>query len=229
MNDSKRIKTIVSFIDSGAIIADVGSDHCRVPIRAINEGKIAYAQAIENKKGPYQRMVKEIRNNGLEASIEASLSDGIEELSPKADTLIVAGMGGKLIKSIIEAHADKLKNIETIIIDAHNDRPMLTLYLSSIGYKIEQNSFFFEDGIAYDVMKWKRANSVVSYSQEEVFFGPLNVKNKPIDWISYWKGEYDRMNGILKNNDLPDDVKNKYLNLINKIEIFVINNQQRTI
>lgn len=222
MNDSKRIKTIVSFIDSGANIADVGSDHCRVPVRAINEGKIAYAQAIENKKGPYQRMVKEIKNSGLEDSIEASLSDGIEELSPKVDTLIVAGMGGKLIKNIIKAHEDKLKNIETIIIDAHNDRPMLIQYLSSIPYKIEQNSFFFEDGIAYDVMKWRKANSAVSYSQEETFFGPLNVRNKPTDWISYWKGEYDRMNGILQNNDLPNEVKAKYLGLINKIEIFVL-------
>lgn len=224
MSGSKRINTIVSFIDNGAKIADVGSDHCQVPIKALNEGKISYAQAIENKNGPYQRMVKEINNNGFKDSIEPSLSSGIDQLSDKVDTLIIAGMGGKLIKSIIQAHENKLCRIKAIIVDAHNDRPLLTEYLENIGYTLEKNSFFFEDGIAYDVMKWNKGKLECPYTQEELFFGPLNLKNKPVDWLKYWDGEYKRIESVLKNNSLPDNAKNHYDSLLNFIKINLFNN-----
>ena len=53
MQEKKRLDVIVSFIDEGVAIADVGSDHCYVPINAFNGRKVKCAQAIENKKGPY--------------------------------------------------------------------------------------------------------------------------------------------------------------------------------
>ena len=69
MQEKKRLDVIVSFIDEGATIADVGSDHCYVPINAFNARKVKYAQAIENKKGPYERMLKEIQKANLKDRI----------------------------------------------------------------------------------------------------------------------------------------------------------------
>lgn len=217
MQQKKRLDVIVSFIDEGASIADIGSDHCYVPINAFNHRKIKFAQAIENKKGPYERMLREIQKANLGEEIIPSLSNGLDELSKKVDTLIIAGMGGKLIKEILHKNENKLRNIETIIVDAHNDRPILISYLESIGYHLTDNDFFYEGKIAYDVMKWGRGKPQKHYSEEEIFFGPLNLKKKEDSWVEYWRKERERIKNLLDLQDLPIDDKIKYQKILDKI------------
>ncbi len=216
--NSLRINVIVSFIDEGASIADVGSDHCQVPILAIKEKKIEYAQAIENKKGPFERMVKEIKNNGLEGKVVPSLSNGISNLDKRVDTVIIAGMGGKLIKQILESDSDQLKSVNTLVIDAHSNREFITKFLEDLGYHLEDNRFFFEDEIPYDVMKWKKGEKGKRYSKEELIFGPLNLERKPSDWLKYWQKELLRLSSIIENDNLPNGVKQKYIQSISIIE-----------
>ncbi len=207
MEKEKRIEIIASFVDNGARIADIGSDHCAVPILLMRQKKITFAQAVENKKGPYQRMRQEILKSGFQANIHPNLSDGIESLDPTVDTLIIAGMGGRLILSILERHPEKLENIKTIIVDAHNDRPMVISKLSEKGFVLDNNEFFYESGIAYDVMKWTRSAKKASYSEIEVEFGPFNVLRKNEAWRAYWQSEKQRMIGILSQKGLPEKKK----------------------
>ena len=87
-------------------------------------------------------MLKEIQKANLKDRIVPSLSSGLDELSKEVDTLIIAGMGGKLIKEILQKNENKLDRIETIIVDAHNDRPILISYLESINYHLIDNDFF---------------------------------------------------------------------------------------
>ena len=51
---SKRLETVVSFINKGARIADIGSDHAYLPCYAINKGIASTAIAGEIVDGPYQ-------------------------------------------------------------------------------------------------------------------------------------------------------------------------------
>ena len=217
MQEKKRLDVIVSFIDEGASIADVGSDHCYVPINAFNSRKIKYAQAIENKKGPYERMLKEIQKADLKGRIIPSLSDGLDNLSKEVNTLVIAGMGGKLIKEILHKNENKLDNIETIIVDAHNDRPILISYLESIHYHLIDNDFFYEGKIAYDVMKWVKGEPEKPYSEEEIFFGPLNLKKKEDSWIEYWRKEKNRIQDLVSIQSLPKEDKVKYQSILKKI------------
>lgn len=218
--NSKRLRTIADMVDYGARIADVGSDHCYVPIMCCKENKIEYAQAIDNKKAPYEKIIKTIKENGLESKIKPSLSDGLDQLDEETDTLILAGMGGKLIISILDKNINKLEHINTIIIDAHNDRYEIIKYLEKIGYKIIQNCFLYEAGIAYDIMKWKKGKAEKEYTEEELKYGPLNLLAKGEDWKRYWLSEKNRIEKILQLEQLPDSKKNEYqkeFESINKI------------
>ncbi len=209
-NNLKRLSTIVDMVDNGSKIADIGSDHCYVPILCCKEGKIAFAQAIDNKKGPYERMVKAIENSGYSNMIEPSLSSGLDELDDDVDTLILAGMGGKLIISILEKNLAKLINIKTIIVDAHNDRPELIKFLENNSYHLEKNQFLYEGGIAYDIMKWKKGKSFKTYTEEELIYGPLNLITKSDSWRKYWLNEEQRIANVLSKTDLPIDKRNEY-------------------
>ncbi len=223
INDNKNIKrleAIANMVDFDSSIADIGSDHCYVPIICAKQKKIVFAQAIENKKGPYNRMVNAIKSSGFSSIIEPSLSDGLNELNEKVDSLVIAGMGGKLIISILEKGKEKLDNIKTIITDAHNDRPDLIKYMESIGYHIDKNEFLYEGGIAYDVMKWVKGKPFNPYTDNELVFGPLNLINKSEPWKTYWKNEASRLSNLISNNKLPNNKKDQYqksINLINEV------------
>ena len=54
---SKRLETIASMVPK-SVVADIGSDHGKLMIELFNSGKITKGYAVENKKGPYNRLVK---------------------------------------------------------------------------------------------------------------------------------------------------------------------------
>ena len=166
-------------------------------------------------------MLKEIQKANLKDRIVPSLSSGLDELSKEVDTLIIAGMGGKLIKEILQENENKLDRIETIIVDAHSDRPILISYLESINYQLIDNDFFYEGKIAYDVMKWAKGKTDKPYSEEEVFFGPLNLKKKSGSWIEYWEKERNRIQNLLNLPGLPKEDKTRYQGVLEKINTVI--------
>lgn len=178
---SKRLSAIASLVDKDAFIADVGSDHCALPIALFSEGRIKGAFAVENKKGPYSRMKKAIEESGF--PIEPSLSNGLEKLPKEVDTIVLAGLGGPLIVDILSQNEKKLETIKTIIIDAHNDKKMVMAFLEEKGFHIIDNTFLIEGNIAYDVMKWGKGKPSKPYSELEKEFGPLNLIKRPKEWL----------------------------------------------
>ena len=218
MKISHRLETVASFVARGSFIADIGSDHATVPIYLYENGVIEHAMAVENKIGPYSRMVKALEEAGYLEQSYPSLSSGIEKLMPEVDTLVIAGMGARLILSILESHKEKLSNVKTIILDAHNERELLFEPLRGLGYSLASNSFIEEENVSYDVMKLVKEAKVVPYTPKEALFGPLNLKNKPEAWVKFWKKEEGRLSKILETNNLPEDKRNEYSKMVEMIK-----------
>jgi tRNA (adenine22-N1)-methyltransferase len=210
MTLSKRLETVASFVDKGASIADVGSDHAELPIFLFDQGAINFAEAIENKPGPYSVMEKALSHSGFLSHCRLSLSDGVAELDPQVDTVVLAGMGGPLIVRILNSHKEKLGHVKTIIVDAHSERPLVIGALAALGYRLSDNAFFFEADIAYDVMKWQRSPVAVAYSPKERLFGPLNLLRKPAAWVAYWSKERERLLALVQKPALPASGKAAY-------------------
>lgn len=218
MKISNRLMAVASFVDKGAFIADIGSDHATVPLYLYEKGTIAHAETVENKKGPYSRMVKALEEAGVLDISYPSLSSGIEKLMPEVDTVIVAGMGARLILSILLSNKEKLSNVRTIILDAHNERELLFEPLRGLGYSLLANSFIEEEGISYDVMKWVKEEKSEPYGDLESLFGPYNLKNKPEAWVKFWTKEKNRLEAILNTSSLPEDKRSEYSKRIETIK-----------
>lgn len=193
---SRRLETIASYVDKGSFIADIGSDHCLLPIFLLSKGVIEEAQAVDNKPGPYERMTKAIENSGYKAQIHAFLSSGIENLDPNADTLILAGMGGFLISDILKAYPGNLKNIKTIIVDAHTDISAVYETLSALSFKIVESCFLLDKGKPYDVMKWVKTNEQVSYNYMEMKYGKFNLSSPNEEFRQYYGRYLNVLKGI---------------------------------
>ena len=185
MKISDRLKAVASFIKENANVADVGADHGLLEIYLINEGRINSILAIENKSGPFSIL----KNNLKDYDVKLSLSDGISKIDETVDTIVLAGMGGILINSILNSHKEKLANIKQIVVDAHRDIKLVRENISKLGFYIEKEKIVYEKGTYYFVISFLKGHQ--DYSLSEYEWG-YKIKNDSL-FEKYRKEELDKL------------------------------------
>ncbi len=200
---SERLKTIYSMVPKG-IAADIGADHGKLMIALFEGGIISHGYAVENKKGPYNRLVKALEERHLENDVVPLFSDGITDLPLAVHTVIIAGMGGNNIIKILKAHPDKTKQIETLIIDAHTSIPKVRNEVVNMGFVIADEKIVREDDIFYEIIKFVRAD-VAAYGENDIEFGPILRQEKCATFKEKYQNRIDEIDRLLKTKDLPEN------------------------
>lgn len=198
-------------------VADIGADHGKLMIALFETGKIPHGYAVENKKGPYNRLLKALQDRNLEEDIIPLFSDGISDIPKKVSTLIIAGMGGGLIIDILKAHPEKIKYIDTIIVDPHGQVPEVREYLSSIGFVIAEEKIIREDGIYYEIIKFLKGD-IAYLSDKDIEFGPLLSSEKCAAFKEKYSERIEQINHLLENKSLPEEKVNSLIAERTRIE-----------
>ncbi|MCQ2742373.1 MAG: class I SAM-dependent methyltransferase [Bacilli bacterium] len=213
---SKRLATIASLVPEGSFLADVGSDHAYLPISLVQKGTIKYAQAIDNKMGPFLRMKSNVEGAKLNFNISCSLSSGLDDLKESVDCLALCGMGGSLTISILEKEPHKLDKINTIIVDAHTDLSQVRQKISQLGYHLEDEKMVYEDKIFYTIMKWSKGAPLEPYNLDQLMFGPVLMVNKGETYLEYLEAQRKKVSDIL-NKGLTKEKRDYYLDIYRRI------------
>lgn len=170
---SERLKTIGDFVHEHAHVIDVGADHGLLEKYLIDNKKVDSILAVENKEGPYNILV----NNLKGYDVQISLSDGLDEMSDDINTIVIAGMGGNLIMDILTKDVQKLNQIEQIVVDAHRDAELVRRSVTKLGYRIEKEQIVLENGIYYFIISFVKGYT--KYKDIEYEFG-VNISNDPL-------------------------------------------------
>lgn len=207
---SKRMKAVVDMIPPQSCnIADIGCDHAYVSIylkRALKAEKVI---AMDVRKGPLDIARKNIFERGLKESIDVRLSDGLSKLVPgEVDTIIIAGMGGLLIKDILLRGMDKLNisNPPVLILQPQSDIREVRIFLYSVSYHIEQEMMLKEDGKYYTVIRAVYGKEDCFDREEDITYGRYNIENKDKVLIEFLENEKKIFDNILSG--LNDAGKN---------------------
>ncbi|HHU21221.1 MAG TPA: SAM-dependent methyltransferase [Acholeplasma sp.] len=190
----KRIEKLASLIKDSKKIADIGTDHGYLIIEALLEGKTLKAQAIDNKKMPLLRAKENIVSFGLEKKVSFSLSSGLDDLDEDVDHIVMSGLGGSLIISLLEEHLDKITN-QTLILQANRNCAELRSFLSENSFKIEYEKVIFDDKY-YEIIVTKKINEKIKLTEKEILFGPYNLKHPNNVFYNYLDDEYARYEKI---------------------------------
>lgn len=226
---SKRLETILHMTPI-SVVADIGSDHGKLMIALFEKGTVTHGYAIENKKGPYNRLVKALTDANLINDIIPLMSDGLTDLPDIVSTIILAGMGGKTIVDIIKAHPQKLKNVETIIIDAHSDVPFVRKEISNLGYIIVEETIIKEEGIYYEIIRFKKGEYAF-YGEHDLTFGPYLRKEKSAIFKEKYQQRIYDIDNILTLPTIPKarkDLLNEEKRLLQKEIAYENNNVIKT-
>ena len=150
---SNRLMSAVPYVREGAFVADIGTDHAYLPIYLCGKGKIRGAVAADIGKGPLAIATANVRENGLSDRISTCLSDGLKNIQPYAPTdIIVFGMGGELIASILRA-APWLKDADIrLILQPMTKSEILRAYLYESGFAVIGESLSEDDGRVYQTV-----------------------------------------------------------------------------
>lgn len=210
----KRLLAVTEYIDNSDSVADIGSDHGLLPIYLAKRGvKTLYAS--DNKRGPYERLLAQISASGLLPKIQVSLADGLTNLPHEFDTVVIAGMGGELIASILSLGQNQLDHIKKMVLLPQGQEAELRQVISYLGFSIQDEQVIEEDGKFYELIF--ATNQPCFVCGIESMFGPINIRKKTPTFIEKWTEEHQKIAQILEQNSLPEIRRNELLDLKKRI------------
>lgn len=151
---SQRLRTVVSLVTPGNSLADIGTDHGYVPIACVSEGISPFALAMDVKAGPLSIAEDHIAQQNLQDRITTRLSDGLKKLNPgEADTIVIAGMGGMLMRDILAGNPAAVRAAKELILSPQSDIEFFRAYLKDNAITIVEERMVFEEGKFYLIFR----------------------------------------------------------------------------
>ncbi len=148
---SERLRAVASFVDKGAAVADVGTDHGYIPVWLIQNGITDRVIASDINRGPLANAKRAAASYGAEG-IGFRLCAGLSGIKQEeADTVIIAGMGGEAIAAVIkEAGWDWTG--KKLILQPMSKQAELVYWLYGSGFRITGESFAEEKDEVYRIL-----------------------------------------------------------------------------
>ena len=148
-----RLKVIAQAVLSGLPMADIGTDHGYLPVALVSSGKIPSAIAADVNVKPLEKARGCILKAGLVDRIEIRLGSGLSVLEPgEAATIVMAGMGGYLIRDLLRESEAVAKAAECLILQPMNNGAVLRHFLEDNGYVITDERIASEGSKVYEII-----------------------------------------------------------------------------
>ena len=174
-----RLSLAASFV-SGEVCADIGTDHAYIPVYLLTSGKCKYTIASDINEGPLNKARENAAKYGVADKVYFALTDGLNGL-PLMDKgvtdIVICGMGGELIASILDACEYTRNGKVNLILQPMSSIEELRRYLDEKGYATETESICKSAGKVYQCLRCKYDGVKRCSSPAELMIGKINISN----------------------------------------------------
>lgn len=151
---SDRMRAVTELVQPCKSIADIGCDHGYIAMELVRSKTCRHVIAMDINSGPLDRAKQNIVAYNMQDYIKTRLSDGVSALQMgEAEGIICAGMGGRLILSILEQGKELIGNMKQVILQPQSELAEVRNYLRKKGYLIDKEDLVYEDGKYYPMMR----------------------------------------------------------------------------
>lgn len=148
-----RLSLCAEMVRGGSRLADIGTDHGYLPIELCMSEKIPSALACDINPLPLRSAQENIEKYGLSDRIQTRLSDGLKEVrADEADDVVIAGMGGELIRDILIAAPWIKEANKHLVLQPMTHHEDLIKWLYENGFTVEQQAATLDEGKYYTVI-----------------------------------------------------------------------------
>lgn len=150
---SPRLQMLYHCTPKGTVVADIGTDHGYLVTALVQNGKCPRAIASDIHPKPLSKAQQRIALLGLDGHVDTRLGPGLSVLSPgECQTVIVAGMGGYMIRDMLAADEKIARSVDTFILQPMNNVPKLRRYLWENNYAIQDEVLVLEEDRIYEII-----------------------------------------------------------------------------
>lgn len=224
MKLSDRLQLIADEINYGETMADVGTDHGFLPLYLLESGKCPHVIMADISSGSLAKANENCKLAGPGKTYDLRLGDGIDVLEDgEVDVVVIAGMGGLLIRDILDWNVQKSRSIRRYIFQPRNKVGVLRYWLKSKGFEIVKESLVREGKYICEVLTVESGSAVcgdIEYTAE------FDYPDTLLEWKNPLTGEYlhtklkleeDILNNILENSTNPDAEASKAQDKVKRI------------
>ncbi|WP_066064161.1 tRNA (adenine(22)-N(1))-methyltransferase [Neobacillus soli] len=223
---SDRLAAVAKYVPKDARLADIGSDHAYLPCFLAKNSGITFAIAGEVAHGPYQSAKSNVAAEGLAEIISVRMGDGLEVIEPEeVDCITIAGMGGALIKSILENGKDKLNSVKRLVLQPNISAISIREWFIDNNWELVAEEIIEEDGKIYEVLIGEKGNPHRPYGaalDKGLLMGPFLVQKHDEIFTKKWSAEkknWQRIYEALEDATETAETIEKQQELINKIRL----------
>lgn len=194
MKINKKLSIIASMIKRGSNVIDIGADHALLDIflTLYNDN---HCIAVDIKKSALEGAFRNIKKYHLENKIILVKSDGFTQVEVRNyETVVISGMGTSTILNII-ANAP-FEQIDNFIISSNNDLRELRYAMMKMKFQITDEIVVQDNGIFYVIIQFRKGK--VKYSEKELQYGPILLKQQNVDVNSYFRYLFSINNDIIR-------------------------------
>ncbi len=224
---SPRLALVASLVPHGSIPADVGTDHGYIPAWLLSNGVVSRCIATDINAGPLESARRTLARAGVLDRCELILCDGLAGCQEnRADTVIIAGMGGDNISGIL-SRAPWTGTDTLLILQPMSKAEHLRAWLCENGFEIISEHLVRDAGKIYPVITARACAQSMRLSDAEMVIGRLpqvareelfqtfldaiiDKYQKAIDAQRYARGDVPRLPGMSKLLDEIKKIREEY-------------------
>ena len=205
---SDRMRAVAGLVQPCKSIADIGCDHGYVAMELVRSKVCRHVIAMDVISGPLDRARHNIADFCMQDYIETRLSDGVSALREgEAEGIICAGMGGKLVISILEQGKKLIGEMKQVILQPQSELSEVRGYLREKGYLVEKEDIIYEDGKYYPMMRalpgafgkleWQISGNLEQKCRKSgVYINGIPASRQPFNISETSKGEAKRLTRV---------------------------------
>ena len=219
MSVSYRIKTLCSLLQPTDVFADIGCDHGYCTQYMLEEGKCQKAIFSDVSKGSLQKAEVLLADYVSEGKAIGVLGDGFFGVPSSVGEVLIAGMGGSEILSIL---TDKKHGFlpKTFVFQPMLNADKLRRWILENGGYITRD-FTFKDGKYYDVICGRRLSAGEEkqpYTEMELEFGKENLDQLPPAFVERTQKQLKDIDKYLSIANLQEESRAELLNRKEKLK-----------
>jgi tRNA (adenine22-N1)-methyltransferase len=200
MEISNRLACIAKMVDRCRSVVDVGTDHGYIPIYLIKNNICDQAVAGDINRGPVRKAEINVELNELTDKIHCRLGNGLTVVKPgEVQCAVIAGMGGNLIRDIIETSLNTFKALDFAVLQPVQNPEILRKHIYETGYSIIDEELCFDENKYYEILK-------ITYEEDpkvldEIFYeiSPVLIDKKHPLLSRYIETKIEKNTKIISN------------------------------
>jgi tRNA (adenine22-N1)-methyltransferase len=201
---SPRLKIIADSIQGFDTVADIGSDHAYLPIYLVKNKQVKSVVATDVNSGPIRISKGRISRHGVESRIQVRQGNGLQVILPgETEVIVIAGMGGLLIRDILEKDILVARHAKMLILQPMKDSDKLRKWLFENSFDIIDEELVKEQDKIYEVL-WAIPASEARKASGLMLVGDRIIQKKHplmLEFVNKKTSELEKVMDALENMD----------------------------